>query len=64
MFTSAAVALAPNRYSRVHRQKVIRYIVSFLERQQMLIAEAMGVVYELAFVLPDGEKISIGHRRG
>lgn len=41
-------------------KKLKRGTVSFGE--MMVIAETLDVVYEQAFVLPDGEKIKIGNR--
>lgn len=40
-------------------KKLKRGTVSFEE--MMAIAEALGVEYEQAFVLPDGEKICLNH---
>lgn len=42
-------------------KKLKRGTVSFEE--MMAIAEAMGVDYEQAFVLPDGSKINIGGKQ-
>lgn len=41
-------------------KKLKRGTVSFGE--MMVIAETLDVVYEQAFVLPDGEKIKMGNR--